>query len=39
MSDSADDDADTAYDNFIEEAARQSASIVLKMLELAEEEN
>ena len=39
MSDSADDNADTAYDNFIEAAARQSASIVLKMLELAEEEN
>lgn len=35
MSDSADDNADEKYDHFIEDAARQSASIVLKMLELA----
>lgn len=35
MSDAADDNADESYDNFIEDAARQSAGIVLKMLELA----
>lgn len=34
MSDSADDDADEVYDNFLELAADQSASIILKMLEL-----
>lgn len=36
MSDSADDGADNSYDNFIDVAANQSASIILKMLELAE---
>lgn len=36
MSDAADDAADTSYDNFIDEAAHTSASIVLKMLELSE---
>ncbi len=34
MSDSADDDADETYDNLLELAADQSASIILKMLEL-----
>lgn len=32
MSDSADDEADTTYDNFLELAANQSASIILGML-------
>ena len=32
MSDSADDNADESYDNFIEVAAHQSASIILRML-------
>jgi adenosylhomocysteine nucleosidase len=36
MSDAADDDADETYDNFIEEAARTSAEIILTMLALAE---
>lgn len=36
MSDAADDDADESYDNFIDDAARTSAEIVLKMLALAE---
>ena len=36
MSDAADDAADTSYDNFIDEAAHTSASIILKMLELSE---
>lgn len=36
MSDSADDEADRSYDNFIDVAAHQSAAIVLKMLELAD---
>lgn len=31
-----DDAADTSYDNFIDEAAHTSASIILKMLELSE---
>ncbi|HIV68146.1 MAG TPA: 5'-methylthioadenosine/adenosylhomocysteine nucleosidase [Candidatus Butyricicoccus stercorigallinarum] len=35
MSDSADDAADETYDNFIDEAAHTSATIVLKMLELS----
>lgn len=35
MSDSADEGADTSYDNFIEVAAEHSAKIILKMLELA----
>ena len=35
MSDAADDEADESYDHFIEDAAHQSAGIVLKMLELA----
>ncbi|MCD8356410.1 MAG: 5'-methylthioadenosine/adenosylhomocysteine nucleosidase [Clostridia bacterium] len=35
MSDAADDDADDTYDDFIGEAAHTSASIILKMLELA----
>lgn len=35
MSDSADDEADCSYDNFIDDAAHQSARIVLKMLELS----
>lgn len=35
MSDCADDDADAAYDDFIERAADQSAHIVLAMLEEA----
>ncbi len=34
MSDAADDVANETYDNFIGEAARTSASIILKMLEL-----
>ena len=36
MSDAADDEADESYDNFIEDAAQQSAGIVLKMLELTD---
>ncbi len=36
MSDSADDEADNSYDNFIDAAAHQSAAIVLKMLEMGE---
>lgn len=36
MSDAADDAADESYDNFLEEAAKTSASIILKMLELAD---
>lgn len=36
MSDSADDEADNSYDNFIDAAAHQSAAIVLKMLEKGE---
>ena len=36
MSDSADDGADSSYDNFIDVAAHQSAAIILKMLELAQ---
>lgn len=32
MSDSADEEADQSYDNFIDVAAHQSASIILKML-------
>ena len=35
MSDAADDAADETYDNFIDLAANTSASIILKMLELA----
>lgn len=35
MSDTADDDAQQTYDNFIHEAAAQSAHIVLKMLEIS----
>jgi adenosylhomocysteine nucleosidase len=35
MSDAADDAADESYDNFIDEAAHTSASIILKLLELA----
>lgn len=35
MSDSADDEADETYDNFLEIAANQSASIILKMLALS----
>lgn len=35
MSDAADDAADDTYDDFIGEAAHTSASIILKMLELA----
>lgn len=34
MSDSADDNADTSYDNFIHVAAEHSAKIILKMLEI-----
>lgn len=34
MSDSADDNADESYDNFIDVAAHQSAAIILKMLEI-----
>lgn len=36
MSDAADDNADETYDNFIEEAAKTSAEIILHMLALAE---
>lgn len=36
MSDAADDDADETYDNFIDEAAKTSAEIILQMLALAE---
>ena len=36
MSDSADDEADNSYDNFIDAAAHQSSAIVLKMLEMGE---
>ncbi|MDO5547712.1 MAG: 5'-methylthioadenosine/adenosylhomocysteine nucleosidase [Eubacteriales bacterium] len=36
MSDAADDDADETYDNFIDEAAKTSAEIILHMLALAE---
>lgn len=35
MSDTADDDATETYDNFMQEAAHTSATIVLKMLELS----
>lgn len=35
MSDAADDNADETYDDFIGEAAHTSASIILKMLDLA----
>lgn len=35
MSDAADDDADETYDNFIGDAAKTSAEIILKMLSLA----
>lgn len=38
MSDAADDAADETYDNFIEEAARTSATLILKMLELSDTE-
>ena len=37
MSDAADDDADETYDNFIDEAAKTSAEIILHMLALAEQ--
>ena len=37
MSDAADDNADETYDDFIGEAARTSATIILKMLDLAAE--
>lgn len=37
MSDAADDAANETYDNFIGEAAHTSASIILKMLELADQ--
>lgn len=37
MSDAADDDADETYDNFIDEAAKTSAEIILHMLTLAEQ--
>lgn len=36
MSDAADDAADESYDNFIDDAAKTSAEIILKMLALAE---
>lgn len=36
MSDAADDDADESYDNFITDAARTSATIILKMLDLSQ---
>ncbi len=36
MSDAADDDADESYDNFIDDAAKTSAEIIIKMLSLAE---
>lgn len=36
MSDTADDEAQQTYDNFIHLAAQQSAQIILKMLELAQ---
>ncbi len=36
MSDAADDDADETYDNFIDDAAKTSAEIILTMLSLAE---
>lgn len=35
MSDAADDNADETYDNFIDEAAKTSATIILKMLDLS----
>ncbi|MGE4548917.1 MAG: 5'-methylthioadenosine/adenosylhomocysteine nucleosidase [Intestinibacillus sp.] len=35
MSDTADDQAQETYDNFIHDAAKQSAHIILKMLEIA----
>lgn len=38
MSDAADDDADETYDNFIDEAAHTSASLILKMLKLSSAE-
>ena len=37
MSDAADDNADETYDNFIDEAAKTSAEIILHMLALAEQ--
>ena len=37
MSDAADDNADDTYDNFIDEAAKTSAEIILHMLALAEQ--
>lgn len=37
LSDSADDDADTAYDNFMELAAENSARIVLRMMDIRAE--
>lgn len=36
MSDTADDDADETYDNFIDEAARTSATLIVKMLALSD---
>ena len=38
MSDAADDNADESYDNFIGDAARTSATLILKMLELSDAE-